>query len=179
MDEDDSYFFMIEDIPSITQQSRSYTDEVWRWIRNDTMNDTKLRAARERAQQELEVKAAEVRQRQVPSETPLACTDPHDFVTTLINSTPVVVFSKTYCPYCRTAKRALSTYRLPSDFYKIIELDEREDCDKILDVLLKMTKARTVPRVFINGKCVGGCDDTLAAQKNGSLDKMLKEAGVI
>lgn len=47
------------------------------------------------------------------------------------------------------------------------------------DVLLKLTGARSVPRVFIRGKCIGGGDDTVAAQKNGRLEKMLKEAGVI
>lgn len=45
------------------------------------------------------------------------------------------------------------------------------------DVLLKITGARSVPRVFVGGKCIGGCDDTLAAQKDGRLEKMLEEAG--
>ncbi|VDK87741.1 unnamed protein product [Litomosoides sigmodontis] len=104
------------------------------------------------------------------------CIDPNEFVTSLTSSTPVVVFSKTYCPYCQNAKRALSTFQIRDDSYKIIELDEREDCDKIQDILLKITGARSVPRVFVGGKCIGGCDDTLAAKKDGRLEKMLQEA---
>ncbi|VDP20189.1 unnamed protein product [Onchocerca flexuosa] len=81
---------------------------------------------------------------------------------------------------CRLkAKQALSTFRMSSDLYKIIELNEREDCDKIQDILLQITGARSVPRVFIGGKCIGGCDDTMAAQRDGRLDQLLKEAGAI
>ncbi|OZC08115.1 Glutaredoxin [Onchocerca flexuosa] len=105
--------------------------------------------------------------------------DSHALVTQMINSAPVVVFSKTYCPYCKKAKQALSTFRMSSDLYKIIELNEREDCDKIQDILLQITGARSVPRVFIGGKCIGGCDDTMAAQRDGRLDQFLKEAGAI
>lgn len=37
----------------------------------------------------------------------------------------------------------------------------------------KMTGARTVPRVFVNGKCIGGGDDTAALAASGRLAKML------
>ncbi|VBB32303.1 unnamed protein product [Acanthocheilonema viteae] len=152
----------------------------------------RIRVVRERAQQELDNKVVEANKyikvkkqdhqqgimEKTSSGTPKESTDPHTFVTSLTSSTPVVVFSKTYCPYCRNAKRALSTFRLRDNSYKIIELDEREDCDNIQDALLQITGARSVPRVFIGGKCIGGCDDTIAAQKDGRLEKMLKEAGV-
>jgi len=39
----------------------------------------------------------------------------------------------------------------------------------IQDVLKRMTGARSVPRVFINGKCIGGGDETAALQKKGKL----------
>jgi glutaredoxin 3 len=46
------------------------------------------------------------------------------------------------------------------------------------DVLLEMTGARTVPRVFIGGKCIGGGTETAAAAQNGSLKKWLENAQV-
>uniref|UniRef100_A0A1I7VN93 Glutaredoxin domain-containing protein n=1 Tax=Loa loa TaxID=7209 RepID=A0A1I7VN93_LOALO len=147
--------------------------------------EDRIRAARKRAQQELDSKVAEAHKHlksvmeKTSSGTSEVSMDPHKFVTGLTNSAPVVVFSKTYCPYCKNAKRALSTFRMSDDLYKIIELDEREDCDKIQDVLLQLTGARSVPRVFIGGKCIGGCDDTIAAQRDGRLEKLLKEAGAI
>lgn len=162
-----------------------------------------IRAARERAQQKLEIKVAEASERletkkrkqlneimkqddfsgehfaKASSEMQPASTDSYSFVKNLIDAIPVVVFSKSYCPYCRNAKRALSTYRMSDNVYKIIELDGREDCDKIQDVLLQMTGARSVPRVFIGGECVGGCDDVHAAQKEGRLEEMLRKAGAV
>lgn len=104
---------------------------------------------------------------------------PKEFVLELINSTPVVVFSKSFCPYSRKAKQALSTYRLPEPFYKIVELDTMEECIKIQDFLAELTGARSVPRVFVGGKFVGGGDDTVAAHKDGRLHQLLMEAGVI
>ncbi|VDN83926.1 unnamed protein product [Brugia pahangi] len=149
----------------------------------------RIRIAREKAQQELNNKVVEVHKHlkvkkqehlqgiMTSSGTSNVNIDPYTFVTSLTKSTPVVVFSKSYCPYCKNAKRALSTFRMRGDLYKIIELDEREDCDKIQDILLQLTGARSVPRVFIGGKCIGGGDDTVAAQKDGRLEKLLKEAG--
>uniref|UniRef100_A0A0R3S1R6 Glutaredoxin domain-containing protein n=1 Tax=Elaeophora elaphi TaxID=1147741 RepID=A0A0R3S1R6_9BILA len=150
-----------------------------------------IQIARERAQQELDNKIVEAHKHlkvtkqknqkgimeKALSGTSKINADPYTFVTGLTSSTPVVIFSKTYCPYCKNAKQALSTFRMQGDLYKIIELDEREDCDKIQDVLLQITGARSVPRVFIGGKCIGGCDDTIAAQKDGRLEKMLKDVG--
>ncbi len=42
-----------------------------------------------------------------------------------------------------------------------------------------MTNARTVPRVFIAGQCIGGGDDTERLDKKGDLEKQLKQVGAI
>jgi glutaredoxin 3 len=54
-----------------------------------------------------------------------------------------------------------------------MQLDQEEDGSAMQDVLLSITGARTVPRVFINGKCIGGGDETAAAAANGTLQKLL------
>ena len=46
-------------------------------------------------------------------------------------------------------------------------------------VLGKITDARTVPRVFIAGKCIGGGDDTERLDRNGDLEKQLKKIDAI
>lgn len=51
----------------------------------------------------------------------------------------------------------------------VIELDERDDGDAIQAALQQITGQRTVPNVFVKGKHIGGCDDTLAAHKRGTL----------
>lgn len=78
----------------------------------------------------------------------------------------------------RKAKQILSTYRLSPDDYEIIELDQLKHCDEIQSALGSLTGARTVPRVFIKGDCIGGCDDTAQAHKEGRIEKLLTIANV-
>jgi len=106
---------------------------------------------------------------------------PKEFVDKTINSKKVVVFAKSFCPYCHKAKAALKSFELPSDVLEWIDLDERNDLDMeaIQDYLLSITGGRSVPRVFIGGKFFGGGDDTAAAGKNGTLEKKLKDTGAL
>nr|CAB3249448.1 glutaredoxin-like [Phallusia mammillata] len=88
-----------------------------------------------------------------------------------IESHKVMVFSKTTCPYCVMAKNALKDAGVP---YEVMELDQRSDGGQIQQVLQDITGASTVPRVFINGKCIGGGTETKAMQKNGQLLKLFQ-----
>jgi len=94
----------------------------------------------------------------------------------LIQKHPVVVFSKSCCPYSKKAKDVLSKYNLGPN-YHILELDHLPSKgDEYQNELGKLTGARTVPRVFINGKFVGGGDDTSALHQKGDLKRLLEEA---
>ncbi|KAJ2466112.1 Glutaredoxin [Coemansia sp. RSA 2322] len=92
-------------------------------------------------------------------------------VNRLINQNAVLVFSKTYCPYCQRAQAELRKNKIG---FEAIELDTRKDGGDIQAYLLELTKQRTVPNIFANGHHVGGCDDTLKALALGSLQKLLK-----
>lgn len=101
-----------------------------------------------------------------------------DHIQQLINKYPVMVFSKSYCPYSQKAKNVLSKYNMGEN-YHVLELDQLSPSSKIdeyQDALGKLTGARTVPRVFINGKFIGGGDDTSALDQKGDLQRLLKEA---
>ena len=65
-----------------------------------------------------------------------------DWVEAQIKSNSVVVFSKTYCPYCKMAKQAFADAGL-KDFL-VYELDQRDDGEEIFDILKAITGARTV-----------------------------------
>ena len=93
-----------------------------------------------------------------------------EFVHTTINSHTVVIFSKSYCPYCRRAK---SVFKELNQDAHVVELDERDDGSKIQDILNNIVGRRTVPQVFINGKHLGGSDDTVEAYESGRLAKLL------
>ncbi|XP_057787460.1 glutaredoxin-C4 isoform X2 [Salvia miltiorrhiza] len=92
------------------------------------------------------------------------------FVKKTVSSHSIVIFSKSYCPYCRRAKAVFK--ELKQEPY-VVELDERDDGGKIQDALSKIVGRRTVPQVFINGKHLGGSDDTVEAYENGELAKLL------
>ncbi|CAN4119292.1 unnamed protein product [Withania somnifera] len=96
--------------------------------------------------------------------------DSSAFVKKTISSHKIVIFSKSYCPYCRKAKGVFK--ELKQKPY-VIELDERDDGWSIQDAISEIVGRRTVPQVFINGKHIGGSDDTVEAYENGELAKLL------
>ena len=96
---------------------------------------------------------------------------PKETAEALIKGNKVMVFSKTYCPYCTKAKEAIGKQISP---FGLIELDEAKDGAAIQAALQDLTGQRTVPNVFVNGKHVGGCDNTLAAIANGEFQKMMQ-----
>ncbi|GMI68388.1 glutaredoxin C2 [Hibiscus trionum] len=94
----------------------------------------------------------------------------------IVSTNPVVVFSKTYCPFCVDVKQLFNQVGAS---YKAIELDNESDGVEIQAALAELTGQRTVPNVFIGGKHIGGCDTTLAMHANGKLIPLLTEAGAV
>lgn len=83
----------------------------------------------------------------------------------------VVVFSKTYCPFCTATKQLFAGMGVDAE---VIELDEMADGSAMQAALVKLSGQRTVPNVFINGEHLGGNDDTQAAMRSGRLEALLK-----
>ena len=83
----------------------------------------------------------------------------------------VVVYSKSWCPFCRKTKDLFESMGVA---YTAIELDEMDDGAEIQGALLDLTKQRTVPNVFVGGQHLGGNDDTMRAAADGRLQEMLK-----
>ncbi|KAI9165443.1 hypothetical protein LWI28_014313 [Acer negundo] len=92
------------------------------------------------------------------------------FVQNSIFSNKIVMFSKSYCPYCLRAKHIFAELH-EKPF--VVELDLRDDGSQIMYVLLDLVGRRTVPQIFVNGKHVGGSDDLKAAVSSGQLQKLL------
>ncbi|KAH7566326.1 hypothetical protein ACOSP7_022756 [Xanthoceras sorbifolium] len=92
------------------------------------------------------------------------------FVQNSIFSNKIVIFSKSYCPYCLRAKQMFAElHERPF----VVELDLRDDGAQIMYVLLDLVGRRTVPQIFVNGKHIGGSDDLKAAVSSGQLQKVL------
>ena len=90
----------------------------------------------------------------------------------------VMVFSKSYCPFCIKAKRAMESV-FPRDKIGVMELEQRSDCAAIQDYLLSITGGRSVPRVFIDGEFIGGGDETDAMVRSGKMEALLREKGIL
>ncbi|GLT44619.1 hypothetical protein SLA2020_185050 [Shorea laevis] len=95
------------------------------------------------------------------------------FVQNAIFSNRIVIFSKSYCPYCKRAKRIFSDLR---QHPYVVELDLRDDGAEIQYVLLDLVGRHTVPQVFVNGKHIGGSDDLKDSVQSGELQKLLGSA---
>ncbi|WVQ84081.1 glutaredoxin [Cryptococcus sp. DSM 104549] len=70
----------------------------------------------------------------------------------------VVVFSKSYCPYCKRAKAYLAE---DTKEVEVLELDERDDGSAIQAYLKELNGQGTVPHVYINQEFIGGSSDLL------------------
>ncbi|KAG8967157.1 hypothetical protein FRC03_010530 [Tulasnella sp. 419] len=90
---------------------------------------------------------------------------------------PLVVFSKTYCPYSKRAKELLSRYKItPAPF--IIEVDTRGDAMLIKAHLTKLTGRSTFPNVILRGTSLGGSDDLNALHASRKLKEILEKGGL-
>ena len=87
-----------------------------------------------------------------------------------VASGKVLIFSKSYCPYCVKVKDLFKS--VGADF-KVVELDKISNGSDVQAKLAQATGQRTVPNVIIGDKHIGGCDDTQALHKSGQLKKLV------
>jgi glutaredoxin 3 len=85
---------------------------------------------------------------------------------------PVVeIYTKTFCPYCWRAKLLLESKGVE---YKEIAVDFGGESKQLM---VERTRGKTtVPQIFIGDHHVGGCDDLVALERDGQLDRLLKAA---
>uniref|UniRef100_M4BXN3 PPIase cyclophilin-type domain-containing protein n=1 Tax=Hyaloperonospora arabidopsidis (strain Emoy2) TaxID=559515 RepID=M4BXN3_HYAAE len=99
-----------------------------------------------------------------------------DTVWTAINQNALVLFSKSYCPYCKKTKETLAELGAKP---LVFELDTRDDGPAIQAFLFRLTRQSTVPNLFIRSKSVGGNDNVQELKRSGELLGQLEDAGVI
>mmetsp|Transcript_27645 Transcript_27645/g.23236 ORF Transcript_27645/g.23236 Transcript_27645/m.23236 type:complete len:133 (+) Transcript_27645:17-415(+) len=93
----------------------------------------------------------------------------------LIKDNKVMIFSKSYCPYCKNSKSVFDKMKVA---YYADELDLLPDGKEMQEELKKMTGQSTVPNIFIGGVHVGGNDSLMHAKEKGKLEKMFAEIGI-
>ncbi|KAF1919970.1 thioredoxin-like protein [Ampelomyces quisqualis] len=95
----------------------------------------------------------------------------------ILKQSPVIIFSKSHCPYSKKAKHILlEKYRiLPEPF--VVELDKEPLGDKLQALLAHMTGRRTVPNILLIGKSIGGGDDMEELDQTDTLVATFNEIG--
>lgn len=85
----------------------------------------------------------------------------------------VVIWSKSWCGYCRATKQLFQKPEFKTVDVKVHELDRVSNGNAIQQILELMTGQRTVPSVWVAGKFVGGNDDTRNAYRSGRIQTLL------
>lgn len=101
-----------------------------------------------------------------------------NFVREKIRAYEVMVFAKSYCPYCQRTRALLQKMQESTGInVHVLDLDQmdQEDGPLIQMELLKKTGQRTVPNIFIDQKHIGGNDVLQDLARTGQLKQMLSE----
>lgn len=83
----------------------------------------------------------------------------------------VEIYVKTTCSYCMRARRLLDEKKVDYAAY-VVDFDSA----KRQEMIQRADGRTTVPQVFIGGRHVGGCDDLMALEQRGELDRLLEAA---
>lgn len=80
----------------------------------------------------------------------------------------VTIYTRPYCPYCIRAVDLLEQKGV--DFS---EIEAGFDPEKRQEMMSRSGRT-TFPQIFIGEAHIGGCDDMMALEREGRLDKLLK-----
>ena len=80
----------------------------------------------------------------------------------------VEIYTWEHCPYCQKTIQLFDKKGIKYTRYRI---DGDESARE--KMILKASGRKTVPQVFIDGRHIGGCDDTHALDEAGELDKLI------
>jgi glutaredoxin 3 len=83
----------------------------------------------------------------------------------------VTLYVSDWCPYCQRAIGLLMQKNIAFS-----EINVEEDV-KFRDEMIARSNRHTVPQIFIGDKHIGGCDDLLALDESGELDRLIQGAG--
>ncbi|MCH2457478.1 MAG: glutaredoxin 3 [Henriciella sp.] len=78
------------------------------------------------------------------------------------------MYTRAFCPFCTRAVSLLKKKGV--DFN---EIDAGMDPDKKQEMIQRSNGGRTFPQIFVGEEHIGGCDEMMALERSGKLDKKL------
>jgi cysteine synthase A len=93
---------------------------------------------------------------------------------------PVVMFALEWCEFCWALRKFFTAYNIP---FRSIDLDsvayQKDNLGgELRAALFSKIGTPTIPQVFIGGRHIGGCSETLEYFKNGQLQTLLDASNV-
>lgn len=85
----------------------------------------------------------------------------------------VVIYTLSYCPYCKKAKNLLRERNVP--FSEIDVTESEEKWTKKIAQEYQIKDEVTYPQIIIGYERIGGCSDLERLINENKLDKLLKE----
>ncbi len=80
----------------------------------------------------------------------------------------VEIYTQPGCPYCTRALNLLGAKGV-----EFREIDAPHGTTARIEAASRAGGRTTVPQIFIAGRHIGGCDDMVALDRRGELDKLL------
>ncbi len=81
----------------------------------------------------------------------------------------VEIYTRPFCPYCARALQLLTAKGVD---YREID-DAYADAAKKKAMVERAGGGATFPQIFVGDRHVGGCDELMALDRKGELDKLL------
>lgn len=82
----------------------------------------------------------------------------------------ITIYTTATCPYCIRAKQLLAERGVRALHEIRVDLEPGQRA-----VMMERTGRRTVPQIFIGDMHVGGCDDLVALDRSGALQRLLAD----
>lgn len=83
----------------------------------------------------------------------------------------IEIYTQPWCPYCSRAVRLLQKKGVSFQ-----EIEAPHGSPERREAIRRSGGRTTVPQIFIDGQHIGGCDDLMALDAAGGLDKLLTPA---
>ncbi len=80
----------------------------------------------------------------------------------------VTIYTAPWCGYCRRARNLLQEKNLV-----FTEIDVGGD-EELREQMMARSQRDTVPQIFIGDRHVGGCDELVALERSGELDRITR-----
>ena len=82
-------------------------------------------------------------------------------------STQIIMYTKSWCPYCERARALLKAKGVA---FKEIDIESQPEQR---EEMVRRSGRRTVPQIFVGSRHIGGSDDIYELDAAGGLDALL------